>query len=331
MWQADSKKQGVSDREGPLTGRTRSQLFLPGPIQILIRGRTLTRRPRALRGATIVAFLAPAALLLVLFAYYPMLRGFADAFYNNNGTSATFAGLGNFRAAFVNPIFQVSWIHVVEIAVRWIVLELTVPLAVARAIIALPSARARTVLRTLFVVPMVVSIPIIALVWGALLAPSGPLNALLSDIGLPFLRQQWLANPHLALLSIMAMGFPWVDGFALLVFTGGLQALPREVIEAASLDGASPTRTFFRIELPLIGGQVRLVLVFAVVTSLTLITQVLVLTNGGPGNATLVPGLAIYNEAFLNSEFGMANALGLIVFAAAIALTIIILRAGKHR
>lgn len=310
--------------------QVRRTLGRPGPKA----GRGSARidaRPAVASSRTIAAFLVPAGLLLVLFAYYPMLRGFSDAFYNDNGTSATFAGLANFRQAFTNPLFQVSWVHMIEIGLRWVVLELTVPLAVARAIIALPSNRARTVLRTLFVIPMVVSIPIIALVWGALLAPGGPVNALLSDIGLPFLRQQWLANPHLALYSIMAIGFPWVDGFALLVFTGGLQALPREVLEAASLDGASMARTFFKIELPLISGQVRLVLVFAVITALTLITQVLVLTDGGPGNATLVPGLAIYNEAFLSSQFGMANALGLIVFAMAIGLTVAILRVGRRQ
>ena len=286
--------------------------------------------PRAARAATLIGLLAPAALLLLLFAYYPLLRGFTDAFYNDNVTSRTFVGLANFQSAFTNPVYQLAWVNVAKLLVRWVVLELTVPLVVARLLLALPSARAAAVLRTIFVAPMVVSIPIVALVWGAIYDPTGPLNALLARTGLGALRQEWLANPHLALYSIMAIAFPWVDGFALLVFTGGLQAVPRDVVEAASIDGASVLRTFFRVELPLINGQVRLVLVYAIVTALTLITQVLVLTDGGPGYATTVPALAIYNEAFLNGQFGMANALAFVLFLATLLMTALILRTRKR-
>ena len=291
------------------------------------RGHQVARsHPRLLRSLVILAFISPALALLGLFAYYPLVRGAVDAFYNDNGTTNTFAGVSNFRQVFENPTLRVAWVNIAEIALRWVVLELTVPLVVARALLSLRSERAQQLFRVAFVVPIVISVPITALVWETIYMPTGPLNAFLADVGLGSLRQLWLANPKIALFSIMGVGFPFVDGVGLLVYTGGLQAIPREVIEAAQLDGASKLVTFFRLELPLIAGQVRLMTVFALVNALTLFTPVLLLTNGGPGNATTVPGLALYDAAFYNNQFGLASAIGVSLFVVIMVLTVAALR-----
>src|SRR5262249_9228900 len=133
-------------------------------------------------------------------------------------------------------------------------------------------------------------------------------------------------NPQTALYAIMAMGFPWVDGFGLLIYTAGLQAIPHETVEAAYIDGAGPIRTFYAVQIPQIVGQLRLMWVLAIVNGIQNFTQVLILTNGGPGYTTTVPGLLMYNEAFVNQRLGRACAIGTILFVVILTLTYVNLR-----
>ena len=129
----------------------------------------------------------------------------------------------------------------------------------------------------------------------------------------------------------MAMGFPYVDGFGLLIYTAGLQAIPGEMKEAAAVDGASPLRIFWSIEVPQIIGQLRLMWVLAIINGIQNFTQVLILTQGGPGYSTMVPGLMMYQDAFTNDDFGRASAIGTVLFVVILALTIINLRVGRQR
>lgn len=124
----------------------------------------------------------------------------------------------------------------------------------------------------------------------------------------------------------MAMGFPWVDGFGLLIYTAGLQSIPSETVEAAHIDGASALRAFFAVQIPQIVGQVRLMWVLAIINGIQNFTQVLILTNGGPGYTTEVPGLLMYNEAFGYGRMGRACAIGTAIFLVILILTFINLR-----
>ena len=133
-------------------------------------------------------------------------------------------------------------------------------------------------------------------------------------------------SPHLALISLMFVGFPFVDGFGLLIYTAGLQAIPQEVLDAAQVDGAGPIARFFRVEIPLILGQIRLLMVLTLIQGIQQITPVLILTGGGPANLTTVPGLAMYNDAFYNNQFGYACAIGSVMFLVIMILTVLNLR-----
>jgi raffinose/stachyose/melibiose transport system permease protein len=124
----------------------------------------------------------------------------------------------------------------------------------------------------------------------------------------------------------MGIGFPWVDGFALLIFTAGLQAIPREILDAAALDGAGAFERFRRIELPLVLGQIKLVLVLNMIWTIQNFTSIFILTQGGPGTATMVPGMVLYRASFQNERMGYACAIGMAMFLVMLVLTSINLR-----
>ena len=284
------------------------------------------------RGKLGYAFLLPAFIFILLFSYYPAFSAIYHAFTRWDGVSpATWVGLDNFQSFLSDPEFGTSVQNIVKLTVFWMILAVTVPLFVARLILSVRSSRLQFAYRLCFILPFVVPQVVIILLWQFIYAGTGVLNQLLSLIHQGQLQQDWLGNPTTALYAIMAMGFPYVDGFGLLIYTAGLQAIPGEVKEAAAVDGATWLRTFFRIELPQIGGQLRLMWVLAIINGLQNFTQILILTQGGPGYATTVPGVMMYQDAFTNQEFGRASAIGTLLFVVILALTIVNLRVWRER
>jgi len=120
----------------------------------------------------------------------------------------------------------------------------------------------------------------------------------------------------------MGTSFPFVGGIGVLIYLAGLQGISTEIFDAAALDGASGLRRFFSIDLPLIKGQIRLNLVLSIITGLQVLVGPLVLTNGGPVDATMVPGLYMYQQAFTYGRLGYASAIGVVVFIAVFVLTV---------
>jgi ABC-type sugar transport system permease subunit len=122
------------------------------------------------------------------------------------------------------------------------------------------------------------------------------------------------------------VGFPWVATVGTLVYLGGLAQISESVFDSCLMDGCTGWRRMFYIDLPLVMGQVRMLTILAVIGALTSFNSVLVLTRGGPGYATSVPGLRMYERAFITGQFGYASAIGLLLFVLAITFTILITR-----
>lgn len=135
----------------------------------------------------------------------------------------------------------------------------------------------------------------------------------------------WLGNKDLVLPAVIFWGFPWVGTVGVLIYLAGLQQISTDVYEAAELDGVGPIRRVFSIELPLIMTQVRINLIFMTIGTLTAYEFFLILLgpSGGPGNKGMVPGLYMYQQAFLSGRFGYACALGMILFMLVLLLTVI--------
>jgi ABC-type sugar transport system permease subunit len=271
-------------------------------------------------------FILPSIAMILLFAYYPVTSALYHSFFQWDGFSPPrFIGFSNFVEIFQSPLMHAAMFNVARLALFAVVVSIVVPLGVARLILSVSNLRAQYALRVLFVIPLIMTNVVIYLIWQFIYDPNFGLgNRLLEALHI-WHPQGWLGDPKEALYALMGIGFPWVDGFALLIFTAGLQNIPRDLREAASIDGASAWRTFRRVELPLVMGQVRLIATLNMIWAIQDFTTVLILTQGGPGTATYVPGMALYEEGFQNGQMGYACAIGTVMFLVMLALTYLFL------
>lgn len=276
-------------------------------------------------------FIAPSFILMALFSYYPFLSAIYHSFTKwTIGGTAQFIGLQNFIELAGDKIFLTSMGNLVKLAAFSVVVNVAAPLVAAELIFNLKNLRSQYLFRTLLVFPMVVPAIVTILVWGFIYdAEVGVLNQFLELIGLGSLRQAWLADPRFALYALMGMGFPWVGGFALMIFLSGLQSISQEIFDTATVEGASTLQRFFRIDLPLVMGQVKMILILTVIGALQGFDVQMILTQGGPGYATYVPGLHMYNMAFRYARMGYASAIGVVLFLLIFGLTYLNMRSIK--
>lgn len=272
------------------------------------------------------AFILPTIALLAVFAYYPVASALYHGFFDWDGfTEAKFVGIDNFTKIAQDPIMRAALGNVLKLALFSVIISVTVPLVVARLILSIKSTRLQYFFRVVFVVPLIMTKVVIYLIWQFVYDPNfGVLNRLLASLHIA--PQGWLGDPKQALYAIMGIGFPWIDGFALLIFTAGLQNIPRELREAAAIDGANAWRRFRRVELPLVRGQIKLIATLSMIWAIQDFTTVFILTQGGPGTATMVPGLALYQAGFQNNQMGYACAIGTVMFLVMLVLTYLNLR-----
>lgn len=273
-------------------------------------------------------FLTPSFVLLILFSYYPIASAITHSFTEWKGSGdSTFIGLANFRELFKDDILRDSVGNMVKLLLGGIVISLTVPLAVAELIFSLRSPRAQYLYRVLFVVPMVVPGVVVLLIWGFIYDNNlGLLNQALDVLGLGGLKHAWLGEPGLALYALLFIGFPWVGGFGLLVYYAGLQNIPQDVFDSCRIDGATGLARFRFIDLPLLMGQVKLLVVLGVIGGLQGFQTQLLLSNGGPAYATMVPGMHMYQNAMSFDRMGYACAIGVVLFLVILLLTYINMR-----
>ena len=263
------------------------------------------------------AYLALLPLFLVIgfFAYYPALSAVFWSFWHWQPAGvSTFIGFQNYVTMFHDQIWwnsfrNLGFIFVFSV-VSWIF-----PLLSAELLISLRSARWQFVCRTLLIVPMAFPGVVTALLWGFLYDPNnGVINRTLKSIGLESWAHNWTGEPSTALLSLLFVGFPFIAGLPFLIFYSSLQNIPTEVLEAAQLDGVGRFQRFWRIDLPLMASQVRILFFLAVVGTLQYGFVAYVLTNGGPDNATKVPILRMIDVAFQGGDWGYSAALSTTLF-----------------
>jgi raffinose/stachyose/melibiose transport system permease protein len=264
---------------------------------------------------------------VLLFAYYPAITALYMGFFQWDGfNSPTFVGLQNFVTYLKSAQIGIEVRNLAILTAGGLVIALTAPLLAAEMLFNLRTKLAH-LYRPLLVIPMVVP-PIITFeIWGNIFNPQiGLLNEALRRLGLAAFTNTWLANPKIAIYCLLFIGFPWVSNLYLLIYLAGLQSVPRELIEAFALESRSFWQRLRAIDLPLIAGQIRLVVVFAIIGAIQHFVAILVLTQGGPGYSTMVPGLDMYESAFSYDEYGLGMAIGTLLFVVMLGLTLLALR-----
>jgi len=282
--------------------------------------------PQAKSTATCYGIILPAMVLLLLFVYAPVVWAVVSSFYQFEiGGAQTFVGLANYAEYLTSdPTCWPSMGVMLLLTLFAVLIRLTAPLIVAKLIYSLPRERSRYIYRIIFLVPIVVPGVAVQLIWGGMIySEHGMLNELLSSVGLAHWTHGWLSDPRTVLGAIVMMGFPFVGGFDVLIYYAGLSGIPDSVTEAAKLDGCVGVRKFFLIDIPMILSQLKLILILTIIGGLQGFEALFVLTKGGPGFKTMVPGLWMYFNAFSFQRMGYACAIGVILFLMIFGLTLL--------
>ncbi|MEU2420939.1 sugar ABC transporter permease [Streptomyces sp. NPDC007851] len=297
----------------------RTRRAAPGTPATGTRG--LDRRGRR-QAVVAYLFLAPALLFFAVFLLLPL--GFAVLLSTSRWAGFDLgdiqpAGLDNFAAlfadgsTFLTPVLT----NTLLFALGTVALALAGSVLVATCI---DNLRFQGLWRTLYFLPIVTTVVAVGNVWKYMYEPGGLVNGVLNALGLGSVA--FLQDPDTALPSVVVVQ-AWASvGSAILVLTAGLKSIPETYYEAAALDGAGPGTVFFRITLPLLRPSLLFVCVTQFLTGLQSFALIIVMTKGGPGDATDVAALEMYRQAFSYGDWGTASAAAFVLFAVVLTVTL---------
>lgn len=271
------------------------------------------RRRDALTGYTL---LAPSLVGIVLFLLVPIVVMVWLAFHSWDLIGpATFVGLDNFVSVFTDAQFGNSLLVTLVFVI--IVMPIEIALGLLVAVMLTQRLRGSTFFRTVFVLPWVCAPLALGIVWKWIFAPTdGLLNTILG------VRIEWLSDPNLALPAVAFVTVWSRIGYVTLFFIAGLSAIPKEITDAARIDGSSAWQTFWQIKLPLLRPTLFFVLVTNVITTFQIFDTVYALTRGGPQNRTDVIASRIYSEAFLSFDLGRASVMAIVLLVILVVVSI---------
>lgn len=267
---------------------------------------------------------------LVIYAVF-VISPFFQAFYYSltdwTGFSSDFAFVGaeNYSRLLEDSTFWASMRHSLLLLVVAPVLTLALGLFFAFMLQAggrhkkneaISGVRGAKLYKNVYFFPQVLSVAIIGVVWGAMFDPiTGPINEILRLVGLDFLTRSWLANPNFALSCVLFVLCWMFIGFYVVLFSAAMGAIPKDIYEAALLDGASRPATFFRVTLPLIWDTVQTGWIYMGIQALDAfaIVHIMTINRGGPGDSTLVTPVYLYKKAFDSGQAGYATAIGVVL------------------
>lgn len=260
-----------------------------------------------------VLFLLPWALLYAVFYLFPFVFSFALGFlsYNPlNVQNTAWAGTGNFQRLFGDPLFQQALKNTLLFVL--VTVPVTTASALGLALLLRERVPGSDIFKAGFFLPSILSMVVISLLFKLFYAPSGALNGSLSAIGLD--GHPWLTDPATALPAIMLMDVWVAVGYYTVIFYAAFTGIPRELYEAATLEGAGVWATFRQITLPMLRPVVGFVVVINTIRSFQIFIEVFVMTQGGPLGSTNTLILYLYEMAFRQLDYGYASVIAYVVF-----------------
>ena len=269
-----------------------------------------------LTGPAIIVFVGLVIFPVALAAYYGFYK------WQGFGPPTDWVGLGNYKIIFTDPTFQQALEHNGLIVVLSLVIQ--GPLAIGLALLLNQKIRGRALIRVLIFVPYVVSEVIVGTGFSLMLQVTGAVNDALHNIGLGFLATDWLANPSIALWTLMGIITWKYIGFAVILMLAGLQSIPDELSEAARIDGASYWQVQRHITLPLLGPTIRIWAFLSIIGSLQLFDLVYIIwgqyISGTAGTSTMATYMALNGRLAGNYGYGSAVAVVLFLISLVVAL-----------
>ena len=281
---------------------------------------------------TIFLFLLPAFVIFLLFIIYPIFRAAYFSLFNWNGLgpATNFVGLNNFKQILTDKVFIKAVWHCLLIVILSLAIQL--PLALALAIMVGRDLPGRAFFRSIFFMPYVISEVITAIIWMSMFSPDpqrGFINALL--ILIPGVKPQtFLSDIHMVMACVFVVLTWKYFGLYVLLYMAGLQNIPREIEEAALIDGANRWQLISYIVVPLLGSTILMTIYLSVLGSLTQFNLIWVMTKGGPVNASEVMATYMYRFGFVRFWFGYGSAVALVMLLICLTFSLIYQRLARQ-
>lgn len=267
---------------------------------------------------TIILFLLPALLIYICFEVIPVVMSIYFSFNEWAGIQSVplkFVGIKNFSNLFQNKIFLKSLQNVLIYTGVSVVLQ--VPIGFGLGLLIHHFKRGQRFFKAAFFIPMILSVTAVALLWNFIYFPTekGILNSFFIKIGMEGLKNQWLVNPKTSLLSLIAVSTWTSVGYYMIICLAGLTSIPDSVMEAGALDGVSGLKKIWYLYIPMLWDPIKISTIMVITGVLKIFDTVYILTpSGGTNNATIVPALLMYNEAYRYGHYGTGSAIATVIF-----------------
>lgn len=265
-------------------------------------------------------FIAPQMILFLLFMVYPIFEGIRLSLYDVSYTGNTFVGLDNYRELFSDPVFIQSLINTVVFVIAIVAITVVFALFVASAIFD-KNARYVSVIRGSYYIPVMVSMVVMSMIWSFLLNPA---NGLIPYLGreMGFENLNLLGDKSTVLPVIIFVTFAGNVGQAIILYVAAMIGVPKDLFEAAEVDGANRLQTIFKVLIPNIKGTTIYIIVLNIINVLKIFVVIQLLTGGGPNNASTTLMYFLYNNAFKYNRLGIASAVGVIMLIVALLISL---------
>lgn len=287
------------------------------------------RKKRVLRQNLVAyAFILPNFIGLFVFTLLPVLFVFFLSVTKwDSANPIQFVGISNFTRMFGDSTFKISFYNTFYYALGTV--PITLVTALGLALILNNKIKGRNIFRTVFFFPYVASLIAAVVVWNMLFHPDmGPVNGLLSAIGISN-PPRWGASTKAAMPTVILFSVWRYMGYYMIMYLAALQGIPRDLYEAANLDGTTPFQRFRYITLPMLTPTSFFVGIMLTIQCFKVFDIIYAMTNGGPGRSTNVLVYYIYNQAFTEFDFGYASAMSVVLFAVVLIITLIQFRSEK--
>jgi len=288
-------------------------------------------------GETLVAFafIAPAAVVLVVFMAVPMVNSIILSLQSWNGMAPpVWVGFRNYVALLSDKNFLSALNHTIYYTLATVVLQTILPLLVASLLAS--GVRAGVFFRTVYFMPVIISLAISGLLWRMIFEPNfGVLNEMLRFVGLGNFTQLWLADRNLVIPSLICVSAWQSLGFYLVIYYAAIQGIPSELYDAAKIDHANALQRFWYVTVPSLRPVIVLVVVLNTINGIKVFDHVWVMTAGGPNRASEMLGTYLYSTSFgaigsSNPQLGYATAIGIVILLFSVLLSIVQIRLGRR-
>ena len=266
-------------------------------------------------------FLVPAGIILILFFFIPFFESFLLSFqsYRQDIYNPQWIGLANYVELVNSPVFWKTMVNTFIYLIGAVPVLVVLPLIIA--IVVNQKLRGVSIYRTLIYIPVIVSIVVAGIAWKWLYASDGVLNYLISFVHLP--KIQWLTDPNIAIYSIIAVTIWKGLGYYMVIYLAALTAVPKDLYEAADIDGANEVQKHLTVTVPHLKPTIALVSIISSISAMKVFVEIYVMTQGGPMDATKTIVYYIYQRAFENLDLGYASAAGVVLLIIVMILSII--------